>query len=112
METTMKFLTRNLETSYKELTSTCRKRYLRNKRWVAILFYILRGEKQTTIARLLKIDRASVRNAYRKAEFDLRIQAQNLYNIYNGFEPISFNNEQHLAIVPDYKHSKVIREWI
>ena len=112
METTMKFLTKNLQTSYKELTGTCRKRYIRNKRWVVILFYILKGERQSTIARLLKIDRSSVRNAFRKAEPELRVEAQNFYNVYNNCKPIKFEPEQRLTLVPDYKHNKVVQKWI
>ena len=106
----MDFLTRKLQTSYKELTTPCRQQYIVDKRWITILFYALKGERKSTIAKLLKIDINSVDNAIERAKPEIRLRARNLYNIYNGLPEIEEN--RYSILVPDYKHSKVVREWI
>lgn len=113
MQTTMDFLTEKLKTSYKELITPCRQQYIVDKRWIVINFYVLSGEKRSVIAKLLKIDRNSVDYAVDRSTNKIKLAAQNLYNIYNGLEPLpQADNSHYTVLVPDYLHSRVVKEWI
>lgn len=112
----LEFLTTELFTSMKVLAGKSKRQEDVDKRWTAVLFYKAMGKSNSEISRILHYERTSINHCLNRVKPAIIEKANELCKRFKNVESILTYKQpekrKEIRLVPDYLHSKVVKEEI